>query len=696
MEMLIILVVASTLMVATAAVISARLKASTNVSSYISTCVVKDAANLAKPSCIAAVKGCQSGIKNDCSAIFSYIDNYPTQTYALAKAICDQGGDAACNFLMDKCNENSANCNMTGSNDLDYYLGLLPTDINKGRAYIETLGAYYYNQGMANFKSFVSAKCSSANPPFSNTACRIANFQEVTYNYTFDTNTRAQYSEKDPITSTIFDSGAIRLLAPASALCWVIDKTINWDTNQYGQLGDANTGNGVTGGHTFNSIAAGYQHGCGIDNTGVAGNAWCWGRNNYGQLGNNSNNNSNVPVQVSDGHNFSSIVTGDYHTCALDTSGNAWCWGFNSNGQLGIGNTSNKTTPVMVSSPPSTFASISTGYLYTCGIDTSENAWCWGYNANGQLGDGTTTTPRKTPVKINGYTFSSISAGYYHTCALNASGNAYCWGMNTYGQLGNGTTTESSVPVQVSGGHTFTSIAVGQYHTCAIDISGNAYCWGRNDWGQLGIGIQDPNNHTLPEAVGGGKFFTSLTKGDNYSCGINSSQNAYCWGQYLGSPYIPILESSANKFSFLSSINNKIICGVRSTAGVFTQSYVNTTWQNSLQNVGFIDSVDIDETVSDSMTPYQSTTRWLVSFDGTNWGKLSAPVSYVCKWTSKTADLNSFDFLNNGNTSAEIETYLNACGLPGGANTLYFAVDLLSADGHILPQVNNIQVKYYK
>ncbi|MEI8389056.1 MAG: prepilin-type N-terminal cleavage/methylation domain-containing protein [bacterium] len=690
LEVLIALVVVSILMVATAAVVSSKLKASTNVSRYISTCIVKDAANLTTVSCLGAIKGCQGGVKNDCSAIFSYVDNYPTPTYKLAKAICDQNGEIACNFLMDKCNENYANCDMTGSNDIDYYLGLLPTDINKGRAYIETLGAYYYNQGMTNFRTFVVSKCGGASPPRSNTACRIANFEKVNYDYTFDTNTRAQYNEKDPINATLFDGGVVKLLSPASALCWTMNGT--WDSNAYGQFGDANTGGGVTGGHTFNSISAGSEHNCGIDNTGLPGNAWCWGRNNYGQLGIGNTTNKNLPVQVNDGHILNSISTGNSHTCGLDTSGNSWCWGFNNYGQLGIGNNTNKTTPVQVSGY--TFNSISSGVDYTCGVDTSNNAWCWGFNGNGQLGIGNTSN-KSTPNAVSGASFSSISTGYYHTCGIDTSGNAYCWGRNDFGQLGNGSTANSTVPVSVSGGHIFTSIAVAQFHTCGLDTSGNAYCWGRNNFGQLGIGIQDLNNHTIPEAVGGGKLFTSITKGYNYSCGINTSGNAYCWGQYFGSPYTPIIQSSSNQFAALSALN-LVICGIRSTAGVFTHSYVTTTWQNSLQNVGLIDSVDIDETVIDTTTPYQSTTRWLVSFDGTTWGKLSAPVLYKCQWTSKTTDLSTFDFLNNGNTSAEIENYLNTCSLPGTATTLYFAVDLISADGHVLPQVNNIQVKYYK
>ena len=426
----------------------------------------------------------------------------------------------------------------------------------------------------------------------------------------------------------------------------------------------------------------------------MPGNVWCWGQNNNGQLGDGTYNNSAIPVQVKDGHIFTSITRGQSHTCALESSGKAWCWGDGSQGQLGNGNTSSKNYPVPVSNPPAAFSSIVGGYYHTCGLDASGNAYCWGYNNAGQLGDGT-TTKRTTPViVVSGPTFTSLAGGYYHTCGIDKSGNAWCWGRNDYGQLGDGTTTQRTTPVIVSG-HTFTSIAAGDYHTCGIDSSGYAWCWGKNTLGQLGIGVEDANNHVVPEQVLGGNIFTSIGAGNQFSCARDLSGNAWCWDNGFGASSIPIKITGGYTFASVYAGTSHVI-GIISLAGAFVQSYVTTTWQNSLQNIGLIDSVDIDETVSDSTTPYQSTTRWLVSFDGTNWGKLSPPQSYICQWTSKTSDLSSFDFLNNGNTSTEIENDLNTCSLPNNARTLYFAIDLLSADGHVLPQVNNIQVKYYK
>src|SRR5450759_2505295 len=139
-------------------------------------------------------------------------------------------------------------------------------------------------------------------------------------------------------------------------------------------------------------------------------------------------------------------------------------WGYNSNGQLGDGTATQRNVPTAVSGGL-TFASIVAGTFHTCGLTSAGAAYCWGYNAFGNLGDNT-TTDRSTPVVVQqgGVSFTSITAGGYHTCGLTSAGAAYCWGYNAFGNLGDNTTTQRSTPVVVQqGGVTFTSITQGSF-----------------------------------------------------------------------------------------------------------------------------------------------------------------------------------------------------------------------------------------
>lgn len=218
----------------------------------------------------------------------------------------------------------------------------------------------------------------------------------------------------------------------------------------------------------------------------------CWGRNDSGQLGDGSKTQRLTPVSVSGlSSGATSVAVGQYHSCALTSGGGVKCWGFNINGQVGDGTTTTFwLTPVDVSGLTNGVAAIVTGASHSCAQTAAGGVKCWGLNGNGQLGDGT-ATQRLTAVNVTGLTsgVAAITAGLSHTCALTTGGGVKCWGLNTYGQLGDGTTTQRLTPVDVSGLTSgVTAIAAGQNHTCALVSGVGVKCWGQNNEGELGDG----------------------------------------------------------------------------------------------------------------------------------------------------------------------------------------------------------------
>ena len=145
--------------------------------------------------------------------------------------------------------------------------------------------------------------------------------------------------------------------------------------------------------------------------------------------------------------NTSRVAAGYEHTCALTPDGTVLCWGYNASGQLGDGTTTNRSTPAVVSGLPNGVAlAVAAGGYHTCALTPEGGVVCWGDNFFGQLGDGT-TDPRSVPVTTGiGVGAASVVGGYWHTCALMAEGSVFCWGLNSSGQLGDGTTTSAATP----------------------------------------------------------------------------------------------------------------------------------------------------------------------------------------------------------------------------------------------------------
>ena len=298
-----------------------------------------------------------------------------------------------------------------------------------------------------------------------------------------------------------------------------------WGSNSNGKIGSGNTSSalvpsavkisGALVGKVIKQIepSSAGNHSCVIASD---DKAYCWGHNGFGQLGNNNTVNSLTPVAVDTAGVLASktikqIASGGISSCVIASDDKAYCWGSNNFGQLGNGNLKNSSTPTPVSTTGvlagKTIKQITAGNSYFCVIASDDKAYCWGGGRRGALGNGSTLslvistpTPVSTTGVLAGKTIKQITAGTEFTCAIASDDKAYCWGSNSSGQLGNNSTINSGVPVAVNtsgvlAGKTIKQISAGSSHTCAIASDDKAYCWGSNSSGELG------NNSTINSGV---------------------------------------------------------------------------------------------------------------------------------------------------------------------------------------------------
>jgi alpha-tubulin suppressor-like RCC1 family protein len=343
-----------------------------------------------------------------------------------------------------------------------------------------------------------------------------------------------------------------------------------WGANNAGQLGattaescTGDTGHSgacstvpvrVSGGLTFSHISAGTSHTCAVAQGGAL---YCWGANARGELGNGTTSSSLAPVPVAGGHSFTAVDAQWQYTCALTTAGDVFCWGWNGQGQLG--STLSTTCPGLPAAPCSTTpvlvpleraaTQISSGLIHACARTSNGATYCWGSNAFGQMGIGTTSGVNHPPTLVEGGGWMYVTAGAMHSCTLtqasSALGKAFCSGAsNTSGALGRTWTDPAYYPAAVDGDYLWQDISAsdGNYqyaHTCAVTTAGEAYCWGSNDGGQLGsnaapdtctTGSKTYDCAKIPQPVPGGLAFTQIHAARAFTCGLTTAGRAYCWG----------------------------------------------------------------------------------------------------------------------------------------------------------------------
>lgn len=219
---------------------------------------------------------------------------------------------------------------------------------------------------------------------------------------------------------------------------------------------------------------------------------YCWGNNYEGQLGLNDTVNAPPepsPIQVGVNQDWQSISAGEGHTCGVRAPGTLWCWGRNTNGQLGLGTTTpiQTRTPAQISSSQD-WISVKAGSFITCALHSTGTASCWGRNTEGAAVPGMSDPQLSPDAALAGPgEFVAIDTSIFHSCGLDQNDNAWCWGRNAEGQLGTGNYSPSQ-PETMLGNQRWMSIAVGRFYTCLMALDDSVWCTGANDTGTLGLG----------------------------------------------------------------------------------------------------------------------------------------------------------------------------------------------------------------
>jgi YD repeat-containing protein len=247
-----------------------------------------------------------------------------------------------------------------------------------------------------------------------------------------------------------------------------------WGYNGYGQLGNNTTTQRNTpvttfaGGTNWKQVSCGYSHTAAIKTDGTL---WIWGSGSDGQLGNNTVISRSTPVTTfAGGTNWKQVESGYRNTAAIKIDGTLWTWGRNSYGQLGNNTVISRSTPVTTFAGGTNWKQVDAGIFHCAAIKTDGTLWTWGRNANGQLGNNTAVN-RSTPVTTfaGGNNWKQVSCGVNHAIAIKTDGTLWIWGGNGNGQLGNNTTTIRSTPVTTfAGGTNWKQVASGSSNTAAL------------------------------------------------------------------------------------------------------------------------------------------------------------------------------------------------------------------------------------
>ncbi len=271
----------------------------------------------------------------------------------------------------------------------------------------------------------------------------------------------------------------------------------------------------------------------------------CWGRHDYGQLGDGTPapGGHSAPVTVAGlTGEIASITVGNFHTCAQTDAG-VQCWGFNEDRQLGDGTDTDRAVPTTTSGLDTGVLSIAAGGNHGCALMDDATMRCWGANGYSQLGDPERLARFEPITVIAGIDDEPLEgvfafdAGLYHTCAVRAdelvSGAVVCWGSIERGQGGDGRVGSfNNRPKAVIGlDMGATAVALGHYHSCARLDDGTVKCWGDNGRGQLGAEVVEGEEYqSTPLDVAGLSDVAAIGAGRDHSCALTEAGAVLCWG----------------------------------------------------------------------------------------------------------------------------------------------------------------------
>jgi alpha-tubulin suppressor-like RCC1 family protein len=329
-----------------------------------------------------------------------------------------------------------------------------------------------------------------------------------------------------------FDDYFVRLDLFATGNLW------GWGRNDNGQLGENSTDHKssgvqtVAGGNDWKKASGSSNFSLGIKSDGTL---WGWGNNLFGQLGDNSNTDNTSPVLChSNDPAWKTVSCGFRASCGIKSDGSLWTWGGGNNtGVLGLNNPS----PSAISSPIQTVAygydwkSVEMGFGFVLAIKTNGSLWAWGDNTYGQLGDNTDVN-KSSPVQIgSNLTWSQISCGEYYASAIKTDGTLWAWGNNSYGQLGDDSIVSKSSPVQTkAAGTNWKQVYCGYQHTSAIKTDGTLWLWGRNSYGALGINSAAHRSSPV-QTILAGTNWRQVSAGYNFTVAIKTDGTLWGWGE---------------------------------------------------------------------------------------------------------------------------------------------------------------------